>query len=355
MQNIQLNHAQILYNSVRLNSGGSISSTPPLSEEPAASSPAASPSVIVKLSSAALIKDFDQTAQARFHSDEERSNNLAEILAQWVTLEELENGTRRYATEENERLGQLTLKELIDEEAALPYTDENGYLRSDQEQAQRIGIAKANLFFEAEFQRDKAAESVESSLSEFKTYLQDTFQIDPDSYDIVYRDGKPTAEGRGMNGSEDLLESVETLQKIQDILDNPDGIEAAEALAVDIKNYNNAMMSLMDYNLTSLTYVGDAKRHYSGGDTPYLEGKNTYLAKAVSMERLMEGVSYSSVTKIGLTPKDNMFIELAAEAGKKQRIAIADSTHASNYDTPLGLIELDEIRKKYAELKLSGQ
>src|SRR5690606_11040706 len=114
----------------------------------------------------------------------------------WVTLEELETGIRRPpASAEDERLSYLTMKELMEEGLQLPRVDKNGHLKSGfagTEQGDRISVAKANILLEAQYNLRKTAKNVEASVDKFKKHIEKEFKVDPDSYDIIFKNGKIT-------------------------------------------------------------------------------------------------------------------------------------------------------------------
>lgn len=316
MDAINVNHSQILYSTLGIKPTSDISST---HSDPSQSTPTE-----VTISRVEPDIVHDNNIKSRFSSMEEQSKSVTNVVSQWVTLEELESGTRRpYATAEDERLSRLTLKELMEESNNLPRVDNNGHLQSGfagTEQGDRINVAIANKVLEAQYSYEKSAKSVETSVKDFKLNIEKNFKIFASSYDIVFKNGKITALGKGADES--------SLKKIQEILDNPKENKAAIALSTEIKEFNKTALVLVENELTQYIY----------GAT-----KDPYLEKNVSIDWLMEGMNYSKATESGQV--DYKFTALIAEAREKYHEAIKDGTHLSNYDIDPGIIELTNLRK----------
>jgi hypothetical protein len=255
---------------------------------------------------------------------EEQSEHITNVAAQWVTLEELESGLRRpFATAEDERLSNLTLKELMEEANNLPRVDRNGHLQSGfagTEQGDRINIAVANKVLEAQYLYKKSSQNVEASVKNFKLDMEKKLKISPDGYDIVFSNGKITAMGKGAD--------EQTLKKIQEVLDNPKNMKSAMKLSAEIEEFNKAALALVENELTQYIYGA---------------AKDPYLEKNVSIDWLMEGMNYSDATKSGHV--NYKFTSIIADARMKYHETIRNGTHLSNYDIDPGIIELTNLRK----------
>lgn len=266
-------------------------------------------------------------SKPRFASMEEYNQHKATVYAQWVTLEELKTGARRpYVTEEDARLATLTMKELMEESSKLPRIDSNGHLQTSMfgtEQSDRIGVAIANKVFEGQHEYNKAAESVENSLKNFKLTIEKKLNIAADSYDIVFSNGKITAVGKGAAAADE-----KSLKKIQDVLDNPTEMKVAMVLSADIEKFNKAAVVLVENNLTQYIYGAS---------------KDPYLEKNLSKDWLMEGMNYANATKGSHI--NNQYNTIFSEAREKYHEAIKNGTHLSNYDIDPGIIELTNLRK----------
>lgn len=323
MDAININHAQVLYSSVGVKVIGTVSA-PTETATPAETNSSATE---IKLSPEASSIAYDPNIKPRFSSMEEQSAHKTRVVAQWVTLDELESGTRRpFATAEDERLSHLTLKELLEEGNKLPRVDKNGHLQSSfsgTEQGDRIGIAIANIVLETQYTYRKAAANVETAVSDFKQHIEKKFNIDPKSYDIVFSNGKITAIGKGSD-----MASQKDLQRIQKILEKPDDLKVAMSLSLKIDEFNKAAMGMVANELTQYIY----------GPT-----QDPYLEKNISMDWLMEGMNYSNATKN--TQINHKYLDLIASAREKYHAAIKDGTHLSNYDIDPGILELTQLRK----------
>ena len=307
MDSISVNHIQMLATTLKRNTPVE-NQIGPVDMAFSATDSQSSPSVEVKLSPAAsqIAKDIHVTS--RFSSKEEQSENKTRVVSTWITLEELENGTRRpFATPEDERLSHLTLKELMAESMKLPRVDEHGHLQSGfagTEQGDRIGVAIANIILESQYRHKKSAEAVEASLSKFKQHISDNLGIDPESYKIVFKNGKVTVIS---NGGEKGADS-DALKKIQDVLDNPNDVKPAKALQNNIALYNTASHKLIDNQLTQYIYGAQ---------------QNRYLPKEVSSDWLMDGVDYSKAThNSNLSQK---YLAIIAGANEKYHAALEPS------------------------------
>ncbi|MDZ4260733.1 MAG: hypothetical protein U1B30_00155 [Pseudomonadota bacterium] len=322
MDPINVNHAQVLYSTAGIKA---------ISDSSSSSS---SPEVVlteIKLSANETKVTLESAAEAdskpRFASMEEYNQHKATVYAQWVTLEELETGTRRpYATEEDARLATLTMKELMEESTKLPRIDSNGHLQSSifgTEQSDRIRVATANKIFEGRHEYNKAAESVESSVKNFKLNIEKKLNIAADSYDIVFSNGKITAVGKGTAAADE-----NSLKKIQDVLDNPTEMKVAMVLSADIEKFNKAAVVLVENNLTQYIYGAS---------------KDPYLEKNLSKDWLMEGMNYANATKS--SHLNNQYTALFAEAHEKYDSSLKNGTHFENFDTDPGILELTNLRK----------
>ncbi|MBE8716554.1 hypothetical protein C4F51_05050 [Cellvibrio sp. KB43] len=251
---------------------------------------------------------------------------MTRLAATWVTREELESGTRRpFASAEDERLSHLTLKELMEEGLRLPTVDENGHLKTGFAgtlQSDRINVAVANILFEAQHTYLKAAKDVTAAVEEFKEYMLEEFNIDPDSYDIVFRDGKPVAVSKGSDGLND-----EDLEKVQEALDNPKEIKVADKLHQAIDAFNGAALKMIENSLT---------QHIHGAS------KNRYLPKEVSATWLMEGMNFSHATTSSHV--HDKFLTIMADAREQYHAALKDGSHLANGNTHPGILELTRMR-----------
>lgn len=323
MDAININHAQVLRSSVDVQINGTVSAP----AETATPTLPNSSATEIKLSPEASSIAYDHNIKPRFASMEEQSEHKTRVVAQWVTLYELESGTRRpFATAEDERLSRLTLKEIMEESNKLPRVDKNGHLQSSfagTEQGDRIGIAKANIILEAQYNYRRAATSVESAMSDFKQQLEKKFNLDPKSYDIIFSKGKMTAVGKGS-----AMASQKELGQIQKILDNPDSMKTSLSLSSKIDEFNKAALTIIENQLTQYIY----------GAT-----KDPYLEKNISMDWLMEGMNYSNATQ---NPQVNhKYFDIIAAAREKYHAALKDGTHLSNYNIDPGILELTQLRK----------
>lgn len=319
MEPINLNHAQILYSSAGIKPTNEITSS-------SSNAPQSTPAEI-KISSQDPIVAHDSNIKSRFSSMEEQSQHKTKIVAQWVTLAELESGIRRpYETTEDERLGKLSLKELMEESNNLPRVDQNGHLQSGfagTEQGDRISVAIANKILEAQYDYRKSTQSVESAIKDFKLHIEKKLNIAPSSYDIVFRNGKITAQGKVTDAA-----SMKNIQKIQEVLDNPKNLQVADTLSTEIDRLNKAALALVENELTQYIYGAI---------------KDPYLQKNISIDWLMEGMNYSNATES--TQVNYKFTSIIADAREKYHAAIKNGTHLSNYDIDPGIIELTNLRK----------
>lgn len=316
MEPININHSQVLHSTAGIKLTGDISSLSSDLSRPK--------SAEIKISQEESKIAHDSNIKPRFTGMDEQSTSRTNHAAQWVTLEELESGTRRpYATAEDERLSRLTLKELMEESNNLPRVDQNGHLQSGfagTEQGDRLRSAMANKIFEAQYDYKKSAQSVETAVKDFKLHIEKKLNISPDRYDIVFSNGKITAQGKAVD--------AESLKKIQEVLDNPKNVKASMTLAGEIEEFNKAALALVNNELTQYIY----------GAT-----KDPYLEKNVSIDWLMEGMSYSKATESSQV--NYKFTSLIADAREKYNAAIKNGTHLSNYDIDPGIIELTNLRK----------
>lgn len=326
---ISLNHAQILTEATKSLPSQSAAKAPEETVFTASnhSSPSAIPSIKVTLSPAASQLAHDYKTTSRFASMEEQSEHKTRIVSTWVTLEELETGIRRPpASAEDARLSHLTMKELMEEELQLPRVDKNGHLQSGfagTEQGDRISVAKANILLEARYNLRKTATNVEASVDKFKKHIEKEFNVDPDSYDIIFKNGKITVVSKGFDGADDT-----SLQKIQKMLDNPEKIKVAVALTRDIESFNEASWQIIDHQLTQ-----------------YIHGvqQNRYLPDEVSVDWLMDGMNYSHASVSGQT--HSKYLSIMAGAREKYHVALKDGTHFANGTTDPGILELTKIRQ----------
>jgi hypothetical protein len=325
MESINLNHTQLLFTSVKTAPSQNTTKAP--EDIVFTANTNSSPSVKVTLSPEASQISHDYKSTSRFASMEEQSENKTRVVSTWVTLEELESGSRRpFATAEDERLSRLTLKELMEESLKLPNVDKNEHLQSGfagTEQGDRIGVAIANILLEAQYDYLKAAKDVESSVKEFKKYVEEELGIDPDSYDIVFRNGKVTAVSKGKEGASDA-----DLEKIQDILDDPEKIKEARKLVLDIESFNTASLQLVENQLTQ-----------------YIHGpqQNRYLPKEVSIDFLMEETNYSNVS--GSSQLNSKYLSIMQGANEKYHAALKDGSHLKSGTTDPGILELTRMRQ----------
>lgn len=331
MDSISLNHAQTLATTAKKGSDQTTAETSSPTQEKTFTASSSSPSVIVTLSPESTKLSYDYNATPRFGSLEELSEYKTRLYETWVTEKELESGTRRpYASAEDERLSKLTMKELMAESSKLPRVDQNGHLQSSREgteQGDRIGVAKTNLMFEAQYNFRKAAGNVQKSMEKFEQHLQEEFNIDPDSYDIVFIDGKITAVSTGKDGADS-----ETLKKIQKMLDDPEKIKPAKDLVQDIEAYNKAAFTIIDNQLTIHIYGAS---------------KNRYLPKNISADWLAEGMNYSHATTSGNI--NNKWLSIVADANEKYQAAVKDGSHLANSNTDPGILELTRIRQSASQ------
>lgn len=289
-----------------------------------------STSVEIKLSPAESSIVFDKNIQPRFASDEEASANITKRMSELITQTEYATGKRRpFASAEDERLSHLSTKELMAEANNLPRVDEHGHLLSSvqgTERGDRINVAVGNILFINYFDRQKSAASVEASLDSFKKHIEEKYKIDANSYDVIFKDGKPTVVAK-ISSESTAANSVE-LEKIQSALDDTKGSASARNLQKDIKEYNKLSFEFIDNELT---------QHIYGAE------KNPYIEKNISSDWLLDGTNYSTVTKgDGLGQK---YLEIMANAREKYHAALKDGTHLSNYDIDPGLLELTRLRE----------
>ncbi len=285
------------------------------------------PSAIVTLSPESTKLSSEYEAQSRFDSLEELSEHKTRLYSTWVTYEELDSGKRRpFASPEDQRLSTLTLKELMEESLKLPSLDKNGHLQSSMEgteQGDRIGVAVANIVIESQYNYRKTAKSVEASLEKFKQHLEEKFNIDPDSYEVMMVDGKISAVSKGKDGADNA-----TLKKIQNVLDNPEKIKPAKDLVQDIQAFNDAAFKMIDNQLTRYIYGAQ---------------QNRYLPKSVSTDWLMEGMNYSQATTSGQI--GDKYLSIVADAREKYHAALKDGSHLTEGKTNPGILELTKLRQ----------
>ena len=301
-----------------------------LNVETQGSTETSSASIEIKLSPAASEIVFDKNIKPRFASNEETSANVTKRMSELITREEYETGKRRpFASAEDERLSHLTMKELMAEGNKLPRIDEHGHLLSSiqgTERGDRINVAIGNILFINHFARQQSAAKLEASVESFKKHIEEKYKIDPNSYDVIFKDGKPTVVAK--ISSESKAASSAALEKIQSALDDTKGSAFAKNLQADIKEYNRLSFELIDNDLT---------QHIYGAE------KNPYIEKNISSDWLLDGTNYSTVTKgDGLGQK---YLEIIANANKKYNAAVKDGTHLSNYDIDPGLLELTRLRE----------
>lgn len=328
MESVNLNHLQILTSTSKTPTSQNSSQTP--ENRIFTSNNAASPSVIVTLSPAASQLNHDYQMTSRFSSMEEQSEHMTRLAETWVTLEELEKSTRRpFASAEDERLSHLTLKELMEEGLRMPNVDENGHLKTGFAgtlQSDRINVAVANILLEAQHKYLTAAKDVTAAVEEFKEYMQEEFNIDPDSYDIVFKDGKPVAVSKGNDGLDD-----EGLKKVQEALDNPEQIKVADNLLTAIDVFNSAALKVIENSLTQ--YIHGAS-------------KNRYLPKEVSVDWLMEGMNFSHATTSSHV--HDKFLKIMSDANDKYHAALKDGSQQENGNTDPGILELTKMHELQA-------
>lgn len=325
MESVNLNHLQILTSSSKTPTPQNTSKTP--EDRVLTANNAASPSTIVTLSPAASQLSHDYQMTSRFASMEEQSEHMTRLAATWVTLEELENGTRRpFASAEDERLSRLTLKELMEEGSRMPNADENGHLKSGFAgtlQSDRINVAVANILLEAQHNYSTAAKDVTAAVEEFKEYMKEEFNIDPDSYDILFKDGKPVAVSKGNDGLNN-----EGLKKVQEVLDNPEDIKSAEKLLKAIDIFNGAALKVIENSLTQYMYGAS---------------QNRYLPKEISADWLMEGMNFSHASTSSHV--HDKFLTIMADGREKYHAALKDGSHLENGNTDSGILELTKMRE----------
>ncbi len=327
MNVIDINHTQFFYSAIGLRDAKEISTPDQSASE---SSSTQTPSTIVDISLEASKIVYAQNINSRFSSMEEQSESKERMVAQWVTREELENGARRYETEEDMRLSQLTLDELLAEAAQLPKVDKYGHMTGSfagTEQGDRISVAMTNIFFELQYQHTKTEERVEATVDQFKEAIQQKYQIDPNDYDIVFRNGKVTAIGEKLD--------EESLKQVQELLDDPGNLNEAKYLNTAIEKYNNSSVEFMQYYLT-VRVKGPIQ--------------DPYITKTTSINQLMEGVNYSKLDNNGHL--GSKFLGIVADAREKYHAALKDGTHFSNYDIDPGVLELTELRKKNSRIDM---
>ncbi len=323
MESIGLNHRQILATFSKLQPAQGTEKAP--YERVFTSDQSSSPSDIVTLSPEASRLSHDYQMTPRFSSMEEQSEHKTRIVSTWVTKEKLESGARRpFASPEDERLSHLSLKELMVESLKLPNVDKNGHLQTGfagTEQGDRIDVAIANIQLETQYNYRKAAKNVEASVEEFKQYMKDDFNIDPDSYDIVFLDGKVAVTSNGNSGL-----NFDSLNKIEGILDNPEKIAEASGLIQAIEAFNESALKVIENSLTS-----------------YIQGpqQNRYLPEEVSGDWLLEGMNYSSASTGSHI--HGRYLTIIAESNERYHAALHDGTHLKNSTDP-GILELTRIR-----------
>lgn len=288
-------------------------------------------SVEVQLSPAASQLKVDLNLKSRFSSDAEYSAYATNLHSQWITYDEIESGTQRpFASAEDERLSHLTLKELMEESMSLPMVDDNGHSNLNvygTERGDRINVAKANILIRAQYEFKKSGENVANSLREFKEAVSEKFGVDQSSFDIVYKNGKPTVEAKISSTGKSADPAA--IEKIQKMLDSPGGDIFAKKLTDDIESYNNASWQIIDNELT---------QHIYGPE------QNRYLPKNVSKEWLLEGTNYSNVTTTNnLYDK---YVDIAAQAAVKYNAALEDGTHFTQSRTDPGILEVTRMREE---------
>ncbi len=274
MEPIQLNRSQILHST--------LNERPETEVELESSSQTSPPATIVTVSPEGRRLATAETTLpvARFLSDEERGENTSKILSKMITYEQFEKGTYAYETEEDFRLSQLSMKELLTEAYNATKLPDNDFgvlaisTPDGTEQGDRYRLAKANLFAEEAFQVRKSSEQVASSIEAFKTKIEDLApQIDKNSYDIIYQDGKVVAIGIGTNAA-----SKESLATVQAILDEPNDDSTVKTLLNDIEVFNNTVLHQLETAI--IADIGAM-------------GQHSYLPETVPIEELFEGFSYT--------------------------------------------------------------
>jgi|GEM_PF-1225299 len=328
MEPISLNHTQIISSMINTNRASDKAASETIqsftSAEPDAKT---APQVIISPLAATL---SDLSLKSRFTSQEEFSTHSTKLFSQLLTTEEIQSGTRRpFASEEDERLSHLTLKELMEESNKLPLVDEHGHSAASiygNEQTDRINIAIGNLLLTNQVKQRDAASAVEASVSAFKSNAEEKLKISSQSYDIVFKDGKATVFGKvSSNGN---AANADELKKIQALLDNPGDDEPARKLLGDIDQYNQTSWQLIDNELT---------QHIYGAE------QDPYLPKNASVDWLLEGTNYSNVSS-----SNNLYdkyVEIVASARIKYQAALEDGSHFANSRTDPGIQEATKIRE----------
>lgn len=318
MESIQLNHSQILQKTVGLQLSGQVELGSAKSE--------AIPSTIVEISAVAH-KLIEGNRESRFSSDEERDAHLTKLANTMLTYEDLQSGKHSYENEEDQRLGQLSMKELLIENyQSWTESGELGGVVSESVRSDRHLIAKGNLDIEAAFQFEKSREFVTLALDNFREKLSEKIpSIDPDSYDIVYQDGEITAIAKGSDGATD-----EELEKIQKLLDDPGDNPAAKRLVNSIEQFNKASLEVVNLEITKVKYRGA----YDGNDP--------YIPESYSMEQVMQDFSYSDDVEAS-NHMSGALTDMYAGSRERYHTALEDGSHADLQDP--GLRALTEMRE----------
>ena len=284
----------------------------------------------VLLSPEAVELSIDKNVKPRFSSAEEFSEHSTKFMAKLTTKEEYESGVRRpFESQEDERLSKLSIKELIEEGNKLPRVDKNGHLSSSMhgtEQGDRINLAIGNILFKNQYERSNAAVKVQASVDDFKNAIKSEYKIEPNSYDVIFKDGKATVIGKLTSGHK--AATTYELARVQKSLDGINSSTSAKQLQTDIKEFNRLSFEYVDNYLTPHIYGPE---------------KNPFLTKSVSSDWLLDGTNYSSAeSNSNLNEK---YLSIIADARGKYNAAVKDGTLLSYYDIDKGLLELTKLRE----------
>jgi hypothetical protein len=284
----------------------------------------------VLLSPEAVELSIDKNVKPRFSSAEEFSEHSTKFMAKLTTKEEYESGVRRpFESQEDERLSKLSIKELIEEGNKLPRVDKNGHLSSSMhgtEQGDRINLAIGNILFKNQYERSNAAVKVQASVDDFKNAIKSEYKIEPNSYDVIFKDGKATVIGKLTSGHK--AATTDELARVQKSLDGINSSTSAKQLQTDIKEFNRLSFEYVDNYLTPHIYGPE---------------KNPFLTKSVSSDWLLDGTNYSSAeSNSNLNEK---YLSIIADARGKYNAAVKDGTLLSYYDIDKGLLELTKLRE----------
>jgi len=274
------------------------------------------PSTQVSLSPAATRFQIDkppEQLQARFSNEDERNAHIADQISKIKTFAQWQSGRYSHESEEDLRLSQLSMHELLVEGHKAAYRPENsrGIIAvsgpDGTVQGDKIELAMANLMADSRYRIKESSQATAESLDHFKARMQELEPgIATDSYDIVFKDGQVQAVGSGREPAD-----ADALEKIQALLDDPDGEQAAKSLLSNIQSLNTDIHHNFDLKLTRA--IG------------YPPPVNNYLPDSLSTAQLMEGFSYSKDDSLQYAL--DRLEDLRLAAGTQARADMANGTY----------------------------